>query len=62
MKEIKTKEDAIKFLEEEINISVEDISKYKYKIYDEDFCDFIKDDKELIDYANEQMEAIEENE
>ena len=62
MKEIKTKEDAIKFLEEDINISVDDISKYKYKIYDEDFCDFVKDDKELIDYAIEQMEAIEENE
>jgi len=54
---IKTKEEAIEFLEEEANINVE-IVDYKYRVSDNDFEDTIKDTKELIEYANEQAEAI----
>jgi len=58
-KEIKNVEDAIKFLLEKAGIQTE-IVDYKYRVSDQDFNSPIKDDEELIEYANEQMEAIEE--
>jgi len=33
---------------------------YKYTIYDDDINEDIETDRDLIDYANEQREAIEE--
>ena len=58
MKEIKDIDEAIAFLEDKAGINVE-IIDYKYRVSDNDFDDRITDDKELIDYANEQKEAIE---
>lgn len=57
-KMITTTEQAIDFLEKKAGISVKDVSSYKYKVFDEDFTDFIKTDKELIEYAKEQQEAM----
>jgi len=59
MKKIKDINEAIKFLQEKAGINVEEI-EYKWRIWDNDFDFNCKDDKELIDYANEQMEAIED--
>ena len=56
--EIKTINQAVEFLET-IGIDVDDVSHYKYKVYDNDFSDFVETDKDLIDYANEQQEALE---
>ena len=53
---IETIEEAIEFLETKLNISVEDYSKVKWKVYDEDFTDFVDSDNDLIDYANEQQD------
>lgn len=58
MNKIKTVEEAIKFLEERAGINVEEV-EYKWRIWDNDFDDSCKEDKDLIEYANEQMEAIE---
>lgn len=55
---IKTVEEAIKFLQEAADINVEIITA-KYRIFDEDFDDFVKDDKSLIVYAQEQQENME---
>lgn len=55
---IKNINDAIKFLTEKANIDVE-VVDYKYRVSDNDFNCSINDDDELIDYANEQKEAIE---
>ena len=57
MKKIKTVEEAIDFLENKAGINVDE-NTHKWTIWDIDFRDYCKDDKELIDYANEQMEAI----
>ena len=59
LEKIKDVDEAIKFLFEKANINVE-VVNYKYRVYDNDFDSPIKDDKELIDYANEQKEALEE--
>lgn len=61
MKEIKDVNEAIAFLETKAGINVE-IVDYKYRVSDNDFDCRMTDDKELIDYANEQMEAIGEDE
>jgi len=61
MKEIKNVDEAIAFLEDKAGISVA-IVDYKYRVFDNDFDEPITDDKELIEYANEQMEAIGEDE
>lgn len=58
-KKIKDVDEAIKFLQEQAGIDVEEINA-KYKVSDTDFINYIKDDKELIEYANEQKEAIED--
>ena len=58
MREIKTVEEAIKFVSDKAGISTE-IVDYKYRVFYEDFNSPIRTDKELIDYANEQKEAIE---
>ena len=47
---IKTVAEAIKFLSEVANISVE-IVKYKYRVFDEDFNTPVKTDEDLINYA-----------
>jgi len=57
MDEIKTVDEAIRFLSEKVNISTE-IVDYKYRVFDEDFNCPVRTDKDLIDYANEQKEAI----
>ena len=59
MVEIKTVDEAIKFLSDKVCISTE-IVDYKYRVWDEDFNVPIKTDKDLIDYANEQKDAIED--
>ena len=59
MAEMKTVKRAIEFLTKKANSSV-DVLHYKYRVFDEDFSVFLKTDKELINYANEQKEAIEE--
>ena len=59
MTEIKTVDEAIRFLSEKVGISTE-IVRYKYRVSDMDFDCPIRTDKDLIDYANEQKEAIEE--
>lgn len=57
-----TKEEAIDYIENTLKMEVTDLSKFKYRIedkpYEVDFC--LRDDKELIDYANEQKEANED--
>jgi len=58
-KKIKTTDEAIEFLSEKAGIKTE-IVDYKYRVSDQDFNCSIKTDKDLIDYANEQMEAINE--
>ena len=60
MEEIKTIEDAIFFLVNQSQISVELRNKDKWRVFDEDMNFSIKDDKGLIEYANEQKEALEE--
>ena len=56
-KKITTKEEAISFLIEKAGINVE-VVDYEYRVFDSDFNSPIKDAKELIEYANEQKEAI----
>ena len=59
MKKIKTIKEAINYVEKNV-CEVSDLTNFKYHIYDnEDDYGYIKDDKEFIDYANEQKEAIE---
>jgi len=48
--------EAIKFLEEERGTTVEDLTKVKYRVYDEEFSFMTNSDKEVIDYAIEQKE------
>jgi len=57
--EIKTIEEAIKYLEEKAGINVMERNKAKWDVWDDDFDDVINTDEDLIDYANEQKEAIE---
>lgn len=59
-KEITDVKQAIKYIEKKVNISVTDVSDLKYHLYDEDLNFYLCSDKELIDYANEQKEAIED--
>ena len=60
--EINNVKDAIKFLNDERGTDVDDVSLWKWKIYDEDFTFFVKTDKELIDYAVEQQQDVLDNE
>jgi len=60
MNKITNVTEAIIFLEKEVGISVEEVPNYKYRIFDKDIDNYIKDDEDLIEYANEQKEAIEE--
>lgn len=55
---IKSVNEAIKYLKEIAGIRVVNIKVYKYKVLDEDFECYMRTNKELIDYANEQKEAI----
>ncbi len=50
----KTAKEAIAYLEEIRGTHVEDLRKIKYRVYDENFTLYVKSDKELIDYANDQ--------
>lgn len=59
-KEIKSVNKAIEYLREKAGIDTK-IVNYKYRVSCEDFNVSIKTDKELIDYANEQREAIEDS-
>ena len=61
MEQIKTIEEAIRFLEEQAQINVKLRNKDKWQISDNDINMSIKDDNALIDYANEQKEALEED-
>jgi len=54
MEEIKTIEEAIKLLTERRGFQVEDYSKVRYRVYDEDIDDLYDSDEELINYANDQ--------
>jgi len=56
---IKTRKEAINFLRNNAMINVE-IVDYKYRVWDKDFNQPIKTNKELIDYANEQKEALDD--
>jgi hypothetical protein len=61
MKKLKTVEEAVEFLEKKAGINVAVNHKfYKYNIWDLDINEQIETDKDLIDYANEQKEALEE--
>lgn len=57
MEAIKTIEEAVFFLENNAQIDVELRNKDKWQISDSDINISIKDDKALIDYANEQKEG-----
>jgi len=61
MEKIKTTEEAIDYIERVLNIALYDCSKFKWNLIDEsnDINFKLKDDKELIEYANEQKEAEE---
>jgi len=63
-KKITDVDEAIKFLENKAGIQVDLNHGFKWNITDaaNDLNDWIKDDKALIDYANEQKEAIGEDE
>lgn len=61
MRKITDINEAIKYLREMVNVNVEDISDLKYNIWDEDMNFYCDSDKTLIDYANEQKEAIEDD-
>ena len=56
---IKTTSEAIEFLQKKANINVEEVNA-KWIIWDDDIDNLLKDDEDLIDYANEQKEAIED--
>lgn len=51
-------DEAIEFLGKKAGINVEEVT-HKWRIWDNDFDSSCKDDKELIEYAKEQQEAIE---
>ena len=56
---IKTIREAIKYIKENV-CEVSDLTNFKYHIFDDDGdYGYIKDDKEFIEYANEQKESIE---
>lgn len=57
--EITSVEEALKFLKRDVGLSITDLRKYSWRIYDEDVDFCIGTDDELINYANEQKEAIE---
>ena len=59
MKKIKTIDEAIEFLEKVRRTYVEDLREVSFRIYDENFSFYVKSVKELIDYANEQKEDVE---
>ena len=59
--EIKTIDEAIEFLQTKAGINVE-IMTAKYRVSDFDMDSYIEDDKQLIEYAKEQQEAIGEEE
>jgi hypothetical protein len=50
---------AIKYLEEERFFEVEDISKVKYILKDEEIEEYFNDDRDLIEFAEEQKEDAE---
>ena len=53
---------AIEFLYRQRGTNTADLSKFKYRVFDEDFSFYCSTDKELIDYAKEQQQDMEENE
>lgn len=59
--EIKTVKEAIRFLEKDMAFTVQDITKLKWAISDVDVLNTFETDEELIEYANEQKEAIGED-
>ncbi len=56
------KEQAIKFLKEKRGFDIEDLSKVKYRVYDEDYSMYFKTDKELLEWAKEQYEEYKKEE
>ena len=60
MEQITNVKDAITFLETDAQIDVEDISGFKWGLSDNDMNFSLRTDKELIEYANEQKEALNE--
>ena len=57
---IKTIKEAIEFLTKERGFTIEDKRDIIYKISDEDMDWEIRTEKELIDYANDQLSEVEE--
>ena len=53
-------EEAIEFLENERGTHTEDLTRVKYRVYDEDFSFYVNSDKELIAYAEEQKNGVDE--
>lgn len=60
IKQIKTTQEAIKLLTEERGFDVSDVSMYKWKVGDEDFTELLKTDEQLINFANDQAQEVEE--
>ena len=56
---IRTIEGAKRFIREILHTDVEIIRKYKYRLSNDEFDEYLKDDKELIRYANEFKEEVE---
>lgn len=62
IEEITDVKEAIKLLEEKRDFKVEDMQKIKYRIHDEDIDFFIESDEELLRFANDQAENVDDME